>query len=139
MISLKPIKLKPAQLSIEQINTYINQSNTMTIEEANKLIEGEIYIASHGPITFKRRFNERMQMLDHNSQSQTYLIFSYVENPKETRAYLMNEVEVIGVYNSELTQAYEHIKELQDKIDRLKDALTEFMDENPHARSCFYP
>ena len=29
MISLKPIKLKPAQLSIEQINTYINQSNTM--------------------------------------------------------------------------------------------------------------
>ena len=29
MISLKPMKLKPSQLSIEQINTYINQLNTM--------------------------------------------------------------------------------------------------------------
>ena len=42
MISLKPIKLKPAQLSIEQINTYINQSITMNElitpkEKANEL------------------------------------------------------------------------------------------------------
>ena len=123
MISLKPIKLKPTQLSIEQINTYINQSNIMTIEEANKLINNEIYI-----IKAHKRLWKVIYSGSFNGNDGLFRIGCNNINTSIPISFEPKEVEWIKPYIKDIPEKELYKEDILDVMINLREQLTQMIE-----------
>ena len=134
MISLKPIKLKQAQLSIEQINTYINKSNTMTIEEARSfLIESEVYVVE----TIDGKRYKRKYV---NSKHSGVLVFDNVFGG-DRKVFGINKIKSIIKYNIPHEEdiiryeqsMFDKYNELLKELESVKNQIESWVSQHPRA------
>ena len=75
----------------------------MTTEQLNELIDGEVYLFKYDDKTIKRMFKGIMTTETNFSlYNEHYAILSTLEPTPAVVAYMIDQLELIGVYQTEL-------------------------------------